>query len=82
MLVLGEATNAIDATGEAESLAHLAALDPRPTIVMISHCAESMARCDRVITVERGRPSVRVDPPRQGILSCVFIGRRGHDGTR
>ena len=55
MLVLDEATNAIDATGEAELLARLAALDPRPTIVMISHRAESMARCDRVITVERGQ---------------------------
>lgn len=54
MLVLDEATNAIDATSEAELLARLAALDPRPTIVMISHRAESMARCDRVITVERG----------------------------
>lgn len=55
MLVLDEATNAIDAAGEAELLARLAALDPRPTIVMISHRAESMAQCDRVITVERGR---------------------------
>ncbi|KQS02117.1 hypothetical protein ASG11_15125 [Sphingomonas sp. Leaf357] len=54
LLVLDEAANAIDAEGEAALLAHLAALDPRPTILMISHRAESMALCDRVITVERG----------------------------
>ncbi|MDB5674886.1 MAG: hypothetical protein JWM65_1868 [Sphingomonas bacterium] len=54
LLVLDEATNAIDAASEAALLDRLAALDPRPTIVMISHRAESMACCDQVITIERG----------------------------
>ncbi|HSI16780.1 MAG TPA: ABC transporter ATP-binding protein [Sphingomonas sp.] len=54
LLVLDEATNAIDAASEAALLERLAALDPRPTIVMISHRAESMACCDQVITIERG----------------------------
>jgi ATP-binding cassette subfamily C protein len=54
LLVLDEATNAIDAASEATLLARLAALDPRPTIVMISHRAESMACCDQVIMIERG----------------------------
>ena len=54
LLVLDEATNAIDAASEAALLARLAALEPRPTIVMISHRAESMACCDQVITIERG----------------------------
>jgi ABC-type multidrug transport system fused ATPase/permease subunit len=54
LLVLDEATNAIDAASEAELLDRLAALDPRPTIVMISHRAETMAHCDTVITIERG----------------------------
>lgn len=54
LLVLDEAANAIDAEGEAALLARLASLDPRPTILMISHRAESMALCDRVIVVERG----------------------------
>lgn len=57
LLVLDEAANAIDAAGEAALLERLAALDPRPTIVMISHRAESLVRCDRVITVELGRLS-------------------------
>jgi ABC-type multidrug transport system fused ATPase/permease subunit len=55
VLVLDEATNAIDAASEAALLARLAALDPRPTIVMITHRAESMACCDQVITIEQGR---------------------------
>lgn len=54
LLVLDDAANAIDAAGEAALLARLAALDPRPTIVMISHRAESMALCDRVIRVDQG----------------------------
>jgi ATP-binding cassette subfamily C protein len=57
LLVLDEAANAIDAAGEAALLERLAALDPRPTIVMISHRAESLVRCDRVITIELGRLS-------------------------
>jgi ATP-binding cassette subfamily C protein len=57
LLVLDEAANAIDAAGEAALLERLAALDPRPTIVMISHRAESLVRCDRVITIEQGRLS-------------------------
>lgn len=54
LLVLDEATNAIDAASEAALLDRLAALDPRPTIVMISHRAETMAHCDTVITIEGG----------------------------
>jgi len=57
LLVLDEAANAIDAAGEKALLERLAALDPRPTIVMISHRAESLVRCDRVITIESGQLS-------------------------
>jgi ATP-binding cassette subfamily C protein len=54
LLVLDEATNAIDAASEAALLSRLSALDPRPTIVMVSHRAESLTVCDQVITIERG----------------------------
>lgn len=60
LLVLDEAMNAIDATSETRLLARLAALAPRPTILMISHRPESMATCDHVITVERGVVGSRV----------------------
>lgn len=54
LLVLDEATNAIDAASERVLLARLAALDPRPTILMISHRPESFAACDRILRIENG----------------------------
>lgn len=54
LLVLDEAMNAIDAGSETLLLNRIAALEPRPTILMISHRAESMATCDQVIRVEGG----------------------------
>jgi len=55
LLILDEATNAIDVAGEAELLDALTMLSPRPTIVMIAHRAESLSRCERVIRVRDGR---------------------------
>ncbi len=54
LLVLDEAMNAIDATSETRLLDRLATLDPRPTILMISHRRESLKACDQIVTVERG----------------------------
>lgn len=56
LLVLDEATNAIGVESEAALLGRLATLDPRPTIVMIAHRAETLRRCDQIATIERGRP--------------------------
>ena len=55
LLVLDEAANAIDAPGEAALLDRLKAMQPRPTILMISHRAESLGWCDQVIRVSDGR---------------------------
>jgi ATP-binding cassette subfamily C protein len=54
LLVLDEALNAVDADSESAVLARLAALDPRPTIVMVSHRAASLIHCDQVIAVDNG----------------------------
>jgi len=54
LLILDEATNAIDVGGEQLLLKRLIALKPRPTIVMIAHRAESLSLCDRVITLRDG----------------------------
>jgi ATP-binding cassette subfamily C protein len=53
--VLDEATNAIDVTGERAVIAALLALRPRPTILMIAHRRETLARCDRLLLIEAGR---------------------------
>jgi ATP-binding cassette subfamily C protein len=55
LLVLDEATSAIDAAGEREILKRLGALVPQPTIVLIAHRAESLALCERVLTFAAGR---------------------------
>lgn len=62
LLILDEATNAIDVAGERELLNQLKALSPRPAIVMIAHRAESLAVCDRILVMEQGR-IVREEAP-------------------
>lgn len=55
LLILDEATNAIDVAGERDLLARLDALRPAMTIVMIAHRLESLIRCDCVALFEAGR---------------------------
>ena len=55
LLVLDEATSAIDVEGEHAILERLCRLQPRPTIVMIAHRSQSLAFCDRVLQFESGR---------------------------
>ena len=51
-------------------LERLAALKPRPTIVMVAHRAESLAHCDQVVTIARGRSL----SPGAGIQQGVALG--------
>jgi ATP-binding cassette, subfamily C, bacterial len=55
LLVLDEATSAIDIAGERDVIDRVLTIRPRPTIVMIAHRAESLAPCDRVLRLEAGR---------------------------
>jgi len=55
ILILDEATNAIDVAGERDILQRLTALPDRPTIVMIAHREQSLAFCDRIISLVDGR---------------------------
>jgi ATP-binding cassette subfamily C protein len=54
LLVLDEATNAIDIGSERDILERIAAMKSRPTVVMIAHRAESLNFCDRVLVLENG----------------------------
>jgi ATP-binding cassette, subfamily C, bacterial len=54
LLVLDEATSAIDIEGEHALLDRLLAAKPRPMIVMIAHRGESLRRCQRVLVFEAG----------------------------
>ncbi|MDB5694921.1 MAG: hypothetical protein JWN21_464 [Sphingomonas bacterium] len=55
LLILDEATNALDPAAEQAVLARLAALRPRPLIVIVAHRPAPQAACDRAITLEDGR---------------------------
>lgn len=54
-LILDEATSAIDVATEADILARLVTLSPRPTLLMIAHREESLRLCARVYTVKGGQ---------------------------
>lgn len=55
ILILDEATNAIDIAGERDILERLTLLPNRPTIVLVAHREESLAFCDRVLSMADGR---------------------------
>lgn len=55
LLILDEATNAVDVGGEAAIFDALHALAPRPAIVVVAHRTETLARCDRLLRFEAGR---------------------------
>lgn len=55
LFILDEATSAVDVRTEDEILARLRAAYPRAMIVIIAHRAESLSRCDQVLTLDRGR---------------------------
>lgn len=50
LLILDEATNALDVATERAILARLDRLRPATTILMVSHRAESLALCDHLLT--------------------------------
>jgi ATP-binding cassette, subfamily C, bacterial len=49
LLLLDEATNAIDVAGEAAILHLLTTLNPRATILMVAHRMESLRLCDEIL---------------------------------
>lgn len=55
LLVLDEATSAIDSGGEYDILNRLRHMSKRPTIVLIAHRTENLALCDRVLRFESSR---------------------------
>jgi ATP-binding cassette subfamily C protein len=67
LLILDEATSAIDIPGEREVIDRVLKIRPRPTIVMIAHRPESLALCDRVLRLEAGR---LVFDSRPGLGEC------------
>lgn len=63
LLILDEATSAVDTRTEDEILGRLRAAFPKALIVIIAHRAESLSRCDRILTLDRGRLDSASDSP-------------------
>jgi ATP-binding cassette subfamily C protein len=55
LLILDEATNALDLQSEGAIIRRLVETSPRPSIIMIAHRIESVGLCDRKIRLEAGR---------------------------
>jgi len=64
LLILDEATAALDATGEAALLKRLRAVDPRPAALIVAHRESTLVHCDSVVEIQHkgeksGQPSER-----------------------
>jgi ATP-binding cassette subfamily C protein len=55
LLILDEATAAIDADAEAELLASIRAGPNRPAALVVAHRDSTLAHCDRVVAIQHGR---------------------------
>ncbi|HEX3406960.1 MAG TPA: ABC transporter ATP-binding protein, partial [Caulobacteraceae bacterium] len=69
LLVLDEATNAIDMPTERLVLERICALEPQPMIVMIAHRPESLALCRTVVRLEDGRLAQAAGEPGSTLAS-------------
>ena len=67
LLILDEATNAIDVVSERAVLAGLASLTPQTTILMVAHRRESLELCDHLLEVPRYVLSRRSAPGSRAI---------------
>jgi ATP-binding cassette subfamily C protein len=76
LLVLDEATSAMDIAGEHAALERLLTLDPAPTIVIIAHRQESLRLCDRVLTFVDGRLETSIACDRRASSIDVDYARR------
>ena len=54
LLILDEATAALDADGEAALLARLKALQPRPAALVVAHSTSTLSHCDSVLSIQHG----------------------------
>jgi ATP-binding cassette subfamily C protein len=59
LLILDEATNALDTENEARILDAILALRGTLTVLMIAHRPSALRRADRLFTLEGGRLSVQ-----------------------
>lgn len=57
VMILDEATNAIDLGSEQSIIAELTAMQARPAIILVTHRTETLRACGRVLTFKAGQVS-------------------------
>jgi ABC-type bacteriocin/lantibiotic exporter with double-glycine peptidase domain len=71
VLVLDEATNALDRLTEDEIMSTLEGLRGERTIILIAHRLSATLRCDQIITIDNGRVvDRRADRPPASLQSA------------
>lgn len=80
LLVLDEATNAVDVEAEKEILERLVRLEPRPTIVIIAHRPESLRLCGRLLVFSQG--TAVIDDNAAGVAARLNQISRSAAGSR
>jgi ATP-binding cassette subfamily C protein len=54
LLILDEATAALDVTSEGKVLQRLRSLKPRPAAILVAHRESSLAHCDSIVSIQHG----------------------------
>jgi len=65
MLILDEATAALDADGEAALLQRLRSLEPRPAALVVAHRESTLVHCDSVVSIQH-KPRKSAQPQSEG----------------
>jgi ATP-binding cassette subfamily C protein len=54
LLILDEATAALDPASEAELIERLKAIEPRPAAIVVAHRDSTLGHCDRLLSIQHG----------------------------
>jgi ABC-type multidrug transport system fused ATPase/permease subunit len=71
ILILDEATNALDPESEALVNANLMRIADGRTMVIVSHRLSSLVNCDRILVMDKGR-AVDMGPHRELVERCAI----------
>jgi len=71
ILILDEATNALDPESEALVNANLMRIADGRTMVIVSHRLSSLVDCDRILVMDEGR-AVEIAPHRELVERCAI----------
>jgi ATP-binding cassette, subfamily B, bacterial HlyB/CyaB len=81
ILILDEATNALDPESEALVNANLMRIADGRTMVIVSHRLSSLVNCDRILVMDRAR-AVDMGPHRELVERCAIYRQLWHQQNR